>query len=252
MPPGIGGPLREPVDLDALPSLGVRGWVGDTAVAVGSRRMFAGVPLPPELASLEEDGSSVLVVALNGKPAGALVLADTLRPEAPEAVAALRNLGVQRVEMLTGDHEAAAATVATALGVEFQAGLLPEDKLRIVKDYQAAGHTVVMVGDGINDAAALAQADVGVAMRAPHGGVAMEAAHVVLMRDDWLLVPELLRIARRTLQAVKTNIAFTGVYNAVGLTLAAIGLLPLFLAAAAQSLPDLGILGNSARLLRQK
>jgi Cd2+/Zn2+-exporting ATPase/Cu+-exporting ATPase len=164
----------------------------------------------------------------------------------------LRSLGIKRVELLTGDNERTAAALAKKLGVEYCANLLPENKIEVVKDYQAKGHTVVMVGDGVNDAPALAQADVGIAMGAAGTDIAIEAAHIALMREDWTLVPEVIHIARRTMGIVKMNLAFTVVYNVVGLLLAAFGFLPPVLAAAAQSLPDLGILGNSSRLINQK
>jgi P-type Cu+ transporter len=136
--------------------------------------------------------------------------------------------------------------------VRFRAGLLTEDKIKFVKEYQAKGHTVVMVGDGVNDAPALAQADVDIAMGAAGSDVALEAAHTALLREDWTLVPEAFRIARRTMRVVKMNLVFTAAYNVVRLSLAALGYLSPIFAAAAQSLPDLGILANSARLLRQK
>lgn len=161
-------------------------------------------------------------------------------------------LGVRRIELLTGDNERTAAHLAESLGLQYRADLLPEDKIAVVKEYQAKGHVVVMVGDGVNDAPALAQADVGIAMGAAGSDVSIEAAHVALMREDWALVPELFRIARRTMGVVRLNLAFTACYNLVGLSLAALGFLPITLAAALQSLPDLGILANSSRLLRRK
>lgn len=168
------------------------------------------------------------------------------------ALAQVRELGVKRIELLTGDNERTAKTLAGQLGISYRANLLPEDKIAIVKEYQAKGLRVVMVGDGVNDAPALAQADVGIAMGAAGTSVAMEAAHVVLMREDWMLIPDTFRIAKRTMRVVKMNIAFTCVYNLIGLSLAAVGILPPLFAAAAQSLPDLGILANSSRLLRQR
>ena len=128
---------------------------------------------------------------------------------------------------------------------------MPEDKINIVKEYQSQGHIVVMVGDGINDAPALAQADVGIAMKTGTD-VAIEAAHITLLREDWNLIPKVISTAKRTMRVVKGNLGFTAAYNIIGLTLAAFGFLPPMLAAALQSIPDLGILGNSARLLKQQ
>jgi cation transport ATPase len=142
-------------------------------------------------------------------PVGILAAADTLRSEVPAALAAVRGLGVRHIELLTGDNERTAAALAERLNIRYRANLLPEDKIGIVKEYQARGRTVVMVGDGVNDAPALAQADVGIAMGAAGSDVAIEAAHIVLMREDWTLVPEVFRIARRTMRVVRGNIAFT-------------------------------------------
>ncbi|MEP7198453.1 MAG: HAD-IC family P-type ATPase [Chloroflexota bacterium] len=172
----------------------------------------------------------------------AVVQLDPQRVNLSAALAQVRPLGITRIELLTGDNERTAATLAR-IGCAVSRNLLPEDKIAIVKAYQAQGHSVVMVGDGVNDAPALGAAG---------SDIAIQAAHVALMRDDWTLVPDAFRVARRTLRVVRMNIAFTVVYNVVGLTLAALGFLPPVFAAAAQSLPDLGILANSARLLRQK
>ena len=246
------GDLLEPQDFQAIPGVGVHAWVDGYEVMVGSQRSAAGwESLPRLITKPQMQGKTLLFIAIDGQPAGVLAAADTLRPEVPQAIQELRALGIRKIELLTGDNEQTAAALASRLDLPYRAELLPEDKIRIVKEYQSQGHRVVMVGDGVNDAPALAQADVGIAMGAAGSDVAIEAAHVALMRDDWRLVPEVLRIARRTLRVVKGNIAFTLLYNTVGLTLAAFGILPPIWAAAAQSLPDLGILANSSRLLKQ-
>lgn len=244
--------LAEPHSFEALPGLGVRALVDGQEVKVGNRRFVGQAGSLPGAVDLEAQGKTLLWVSRNGEVIGGLAAADTLRPEVPMALTAVRDLGVRQIELLTGDHEAAAATLAAELGINYRANLLPEDKIAIVKTYQAQGRTVVMVGDGVNDAPALAQADVGIAMGAAGSDIALEAAHVALLREDWALVPEVLHIARRTMGVIKLNLGFTAVYNLVGLTLAAFGFLPPILAAAAQSLPDLGILANSARLLRRR
>jgi Cd2+/Zn2+-exporting ATPase/Cu+-exporting ATPase len=239
---------HEPEEFEAVPGVGVRAKIDSRWVEVG-RRAPAVECKVGEIAALESQGKALLFVVRDGELLGVLAAADTPRPEVPQAIASLRALGFRHIELLTGDHERAAASLATQLGIAYRADLLPEDKIGVVKAYQARGHRVVMVGDGVNDAPALAQADVGVAMGAAGTELAMEAAHVVLMRDDWRLVPDLFRIAKRTMGVVRLNIGFTAAYNLVGLSLAALGLLPLVLAAAAQAIPDLGIMANSSRLL---
>ncbi len=240
--------VAEPDDFESLPGQGVRATVDGRRVTVGNRAFVGDEGFP----ALSHNGATTLFVAIDGRPSGVLAASDTLRSEVPEALTALKEMGITHIELLTGDNAQTAGALAEQLGIACRAELLPEDKIRIVSEYQANGHKVVMIGDGVNDAPALAQADVGVAMAVAGSAVAVEAAHVSLMREDWLLVPELYRIARRTMRVVKLNLAFTTVYNIVGVSLAAFGLLPPIVAAAAQSIPDLGILGNSARLLRQK
>jgi P-type Cu+ transporter len=242
--------LYEPNQFEALPGQGVRAQVNGVAVSIGNARLIPQAAAHPEAAKLQEQGKTLLFMTCNGRLTAIFAAADTLRGEVPDALQAAKKLGIQKLELLTGDNEQVASELARQLGIAYRANLLPEDKIAIVKTYQQQGHTVIMVGDGINDAPALAQADIGIAMGAAGTGIALEAAHVALMRDDWRLVPELLNIARRTMRIVKMNIAFTVVYNIIGLTLAAFGILPPMLAAAAQSFPDLGILANSSRLLR--
>jgi P-type Cu+ transporter len=233
----------------AIPGTGVRAQVSGNTITVGSQRSVAGQDIPVA-SELEAQGNTVLYVSRDGNLIGLLAAADTVRSEVPRAIERIRALGITHIELLTGDNERTASAIAAPLGIAYRATLLPEDKITIVKQYQAQGKTVVMVGDGVNDAPALAQANVGIAMGAAGSDVAIEAAHIALMRDDWQLVPDVFEIARRTMHTVKLNIGFTIVYNTIGLSLAALGILPPVLAAAAQSMPDLGILANSSRLLQ--
>ncbi len=251
-------PVWEANHFQSFPGQGVRAVVDGGRITVGNRHLVPEAASLPVVQGLERQGKTLLFVARapvqGGERCvlGILVAEDTLRPEVPAAIQALRALGVGHIELLTGDHERAAARLGEQLGVPYRAGLLPDEKIQIVKRFQGKGHTVVMVGDGVNDAPALAQADVGIAMGAAGTDIALEAAHVALMREDWTLVPEALQIARRTMGVVKMNLGLTAVYNFAGLALAAFGFLPPVFAAAAQSFPDLGILANSARLLKRR
>lgn len=244
--------LVEPQNFEAVPGQGVRAVIDSHRVAVGNRRLIPAACSLQVVAELEAQGKTLLFLESDQQLVGVLAASDTLRPEVPAALAEARSLGIRHIELLTGDNERTASTLAEKLGVSYRANLLPENKIEVVKEFQAKGHIVVMVGDGVNDAPALAQANVGIAMGAAGTDVAIEAAHIALMREDWSLVPDVLRIAQRTMRIVKMNLAFTTFYNIIGLSLAAFGILPPVLAAAAQSLPDIGIMGNSARLLKQK
>jgi Cd2+/Zn2+-exporting ATPase/Cu+-exporting ATPase len=237
-----------PESFEALTGLGVRAVVEGRVITVGNARLI-GAEMP-QAASLAAQGKALLYVMRDEQVIGILAAADTLRSEVPATLQALRELGIRHIELLTGDNERVAEALCAPLGIPFRANLLPEDKIRVVREYQAQGHTVVMVGDGVNDAPALAQADIGIAMGAAGSPIAIEAAHITLMGDDWRLVPQAFRIARHTMRVVRLNIGFTALYNFIGLSLAAFGILPPVLAAAAQSIPDIGIVGNSARLLR--
>lgn len=243
-------PLDAVQRFEAIPGLGVRAQINGKVVTVGRRRLLPEDQELPVVHRLEAEGKTPLLVAEDGRAIGVLAVADQPRAEVPAALAAVRALGVQHIELLTGDTDRTASALARELGIPYRAELMPEDKIAIVKAFQGQGRTVVMIGDGVNDAPALAQADVGMAMGAAGSDVAIEAAHLALMREDWWLVPAAFRIARRTMNVVKVNIGFTTIFNAVGISLAALGVLPPMLAAAAQSIPDVGILANSSRLLR--
>jgi len=251
-----GLPVATPEDFDVLPGEGVTGQVTGAAVVCGNERLMTrrGVTVPASARArartLEDLGRTVVYIAENGRLVGLVGVADTLRPEVPEALSRLRALGIRRMLLLTGDNEHVTRALAAEIGVEFHAECLPEEKIEVVKRLQQGGAVVVMVGDGINDAPALAQADVGIAMGAAGTDAAIEAADVTLMRDDWRAVPEAILIGRRAFATIRQNLWFTAAYNAAGVLLAALGWLPPIGAAAAQSLPDVAIMLNSSRLLK--
>ncbi|HZQ10149.1 MAG TPA: cation-translocating P-type ATPase [Anaerolineae bacterium] len=245
-------PLHPVEEFQALPGFGVSARVQGQRIEITNARSLNDATVTAQAAALEAQGKTVFTVKRENQPVGILAASDTLRAQVPEALNQLRALGINYIELLTGDNQGAASTLAQSLGIAFRANLLPEDKIRIVRELQAQGKRVVMVGDGVNDAPALAQADVGIAMGVAGTAIAVEAAHITLLREDWLLIPEVFRIARRTMSVVRMNLGFTAVYNIVGLSLAALGILPPVFAAAAQSLPDIGVLVNSSRLLKQK
>lgn len=239
--------LSEITNFESHTGKGVQATVDGKKVFVGK----SAHAIPEQAKEFEAQGKTVLYVSIDDSLAGFIAVSDTLRNEVPEALREAKRLGIKKVELLTGDNERTASSVASALNISYCAGLMPEDKIRIVKEYQSQGHIVVMAGDGINDAPALAQADAGIAMKSGTD-IAIEAAHITLLREDWTLIPQVIAAAQRTMRVVKGNLGFTAAYNIVGLTLAAFGFLPPMLAAALQSIPDLGILGNSARLLKEK
>jgi P-type Cu+ transporter len=249
--------VPEPMEFEVYPGEGVLASVDGERVACGAERLMARAHAEvPEavrvrVQALAAEGRSVVLVAKSGHVIGLIALGDTLRPEVPEALAALRALGVRRVLLLTGDRHEVAMALARQLGLDVQAELLPEQKIRVVEELQRAGHIVAMIGDGINDAPALAQADVGIAMGAAGTDAAIGAAHVALMRDDWLAVPEAIRLGRRAFRTIQQNLWFTAGYNLVGIALAATGWLPPIAAAAAQSLPDVAVMLNASRLARK-
>jgi Cd2+/Zn2+-exporting ATPase len=184
---------------------------------------------------------------------GVIGIADRIRPNAAAALQALREVGVRRAVMLTGDHRATALAVAREAGLDetdVRAELLPDDKVRAVREMQARGETVIFVGDGVNDAPALAAATVGVAMGAAGTGVALETADIALMADDLEKLPLAIRASRRTLAIVRQNITFSIAVKAVFLVLAAAGWATLWMAVAADMGASLAVVANGLRALR--
>jgi Cu+-exporting ATPase len=236
-------------DFANLEGRGVRGTVDGHAVRVGR----AGPDLPPRLeravADAEGAGRTAVVVDWDGRPRAVLVVADTVKDTSAEAVARLRALGLTPI-LLTGDNSATAEAVAEQVGIaEVIAGVLPTGKVDVVKRLQAEDRVVAMVGDGVNDAAALAQADLGLAM-GTGTDVAIEAADLTLMRGDLRVAADAIRLSRRTLTTIKGNLFWAFAYNLAALPLAAAGLLNPMFAGAAMAFSSVFVVSNSLRLRR--
>jgi Cu+-exporting ATPase len=237
---------------EALTARGVQAMVEGRLVQVGNRAMFEelGYPLGPlieDVSELESRGRTVAIVAVDGAIAGLLGLFDEVKPNARRAVEALHRLGL-RVVMLTGDNERAAAAVAARVGItEFRAGVRPENKLAFVRELQGQGFSVAMAGDGINDAPALAQADVGIAM-STGTDVAIEAGDITLLHGDVAKIAEAIRLSRETLKTIAQNLFWAFAYNVMALPIAALGLLNPLFAGAAMALSSVSVMANSLRL----
>jgi len=233
--------------------LGVRGVVDGHEVAAGRVRFTTDAPLPRRLAEAvdeaEASGRTPVVGAWDGRARVVLSVADTVKPSSAAAVAELRELGLRPI-LLTGDNERAARTVADAVGIdEVIAEVLPADKVDVVRRLQRDGRTVAMVGDGVNDAAALAQADLGLAM-GTGTDVAIEASDLTLVRGDLRTAGDAIRLARRTLTIIKGNLFWAFAYNVAAIPLAAAGFLNPMIAGLAMALSSLFVVTNSLRLRR--
>ena len=227
------------------------------AVVVGRPALLAewSQPLPTELtgalAAAEADGRTVVAVGWDGAAHGLLVVADTVKPTSAQAVRALRDLGLRPL-LLTGDNAAAAQAVGREVGIapeDVIAGGLPAGKVEVVRRLPGEGRVVAMVGDGVNDAAALAAADLGLAM-GTGTDVAMEASDLTLVRGDLRVAADAIRLSRATLRTIKTNLAWAFGYNVAALPLAAAGLLNPMIAGAAMAASSVLVVTNSLRLRR--
>jgi Cu+-exporting ATPase len=243
----------------AITGQGVRGRVGETDAALGNARLMQSLgidagPLAQAAEARRNRGETVMFLATDDKLAGAIAVADPIKETAAEAIAKLHAQGL-KIVMATGDNETTAQAVARELGIdEVHAGLRPEDKLALIESLQKKGRIVAMAGDGINDAPALARADVGIAM-GTGADVAMESAGITLLKGDLRGVVRAVNLARATMRNIKQNLFFAFVYNALGVPVAAGVLYPVFgillspmIAAAAMSFSSVSVVGNALRL----
>ncbi len=251
-----GIPLLETETFTAIPGHGIEAMINGKHVLVGTRKLMRdrGVAIAPfeELMNeYERSGKTAMVIAIDGKYQGVIAVADTVKETAKEAIRELKQLGLD-VIMLTGDNERTARAIAKDVGIDHViAQVLPGDKADRIKELQLQGKKVGMVGDGINDAPALAVADIGIAI-GTGSDVAIETADVTILGGDLKLIPKAIRLSRATMRNIKQNLFWALVYNSLGIPIAALGLLAPWIAGAAMAFSSVSVVTNSLRLKRVK
>jgi Cu+-exporting ATPase len=251
--------LSEPYEFESITGKGVVGRVDGRVIALGNEKLLEQLNIEAgglleRAEALRKEGETVMFVAVDGKPAGLIGVSDPIKESTPEALRMLHEDGI-RILMLTGDNRVTAEAVARRLGIdEIEADVLPQQKGEIVKRLQAEGHMVAMAGDGINDAPALAQAQVGIAM-GTGTDVAIESAGVTLVKGDLRGIARARRLSRATMRNIRQNLFFAFIYNALGVPIAAGILYPVFglllspiIASAAMSFSSVSVIGNALRL----
>jgi len=248
------GQLNDPESFEAIPGKGVKAVIDAQEILVGTRKLIRERDISTEtvekdIAKLEDQGKTAMLMAVNGKLEAILAVADTLKDNSREAIADLQHMGIE-VYMITGDNQRTAHAIARQVGIStVLAEVLPENKAQEVEKLQSQGKTVAMVGDGINDAPALATADIGMAM-GTGTDVAMEAADITLMRGDLRTIPAAIRLSRQTIRKIKQNLFWAFIYNIIGIPFAALGMLNPIIAGAAMAFSSVSVVTNSLSLKR--
>jgi len=252
----LGVDVADPVEFTVLPGSGITARLNGSEIIVGNRRLLESKGIRIDkvsedyLTTLEKNGETALLVAEGSELVGIIGVADSLRENIPQAIKKMRGIGIRKIAILTGDSSRIAEVVANRLAVdEVKSELLPEDKVLYVERFRAT-HKVAMVGDGINDAPALASADAGIAMGAAGTDIAIETAGIVLTTDDMAKVPEALGLSRRTLSVIKQNILFALAVNILGIALSTIGIVSPILASAIHEGNAMLVVLNAVRLIR--
>jgi len=253
----IGLTIPHPEVFENFRGKGVKAKRDSRTIIVGRAEWLAGegIEIPDSVKELlktkESEGMTSLLVSLDGRLLGTVSISDTLRERAKATIDKIRGEGVSEIWMLTGDSEQVANRIGNELGIRYEARLLPEDKVRRVKEWKKKGQVVAMVGDGVNDAPALAAADIGIAMGAVGTDVAIETADIALMTDELEKIPTVIRLSRKALRVIKENLVFALVFNTAMVILSAQGWVTMILGAIVHQASSLLVILNSMRLLRK-